>query len=461
MKKLSSLSLRFTLILPVVITLLIIGSAIAVFGFVHKANDSTLGSSGTHGSSLGIYASYGTTIYKFDLRSGATLWQHNTGDSMHVLSVAPVVVGNSVYISSGNALYALDARTGMEEWHHQWGLSLSGSNATPIIIGNIVALAATDGLLHIIDATSGKELWNKSISNGDTILPTTGASSNNDLLFITSSNSDGKILYAFHLQNGSEAWNTAMITTADDPSSFRLTMEIVTPNAIYGSYSRYNGGGFLRAFARDNGKHLWNTPLEQGVEISHLIFHNDALYLTADAIDRQNSNAAEAYNAKNGALLWRFPVGATVTDTPVLDKENIIFSTLNGNVYALDAKSGMIRWSHHIQGGLGLMTMSNGITYVEVGDINPRGEGPLSIIPRYILALSKDGSEQQRYNIEQGVYTLLVASPQTLYLVDDTANLFAAYHDLFALQTKDAAQLWHAQIKNFPSSGLFATVQVS
>lgn len=452
-------------LVAILVLAIIVGSIVAVVHFA-RIDGSTSSSFGVSNSciqknSVGIYAAYASTVYKFNIQTGAIRWKYDTKKPMKPFSVAPTVVGNHVYISSGNALYALDATTGTERWQQQWGSTLPSSDAIPIVLCNTIALVASDNTLHMMDATSGKELWQKPFGTTATIINQLPATTS-DVLYTSLSSSNGEQLQALNARNGATLWSTTALTSGDNPSSFRLTEMLVTNNTIYASFSRYNGGGFFRAFDAHNGKLLWSVNLREGYEFSHLQVLNDIAYLTANPVNTRKDVYEEAYTITSGTRLWSFPVGASLVDSPILETTTLTFSTQNGYVYALDARSGHQRWSYHADGAINLTTIDNTTMYVEVGELHVLQGAmgvPPSFTPRAIVALDTAGKELQRYSVPQGLSAqLLTVGNGNVYLVGSSVVQYNQFYNVVAISLANKNVVWQQRIKNFPTTGLFPIV---
>ena len=78
----------------------------------------------------------------------------------------PLMVNGVLYLSTQNNAYAVDARTGQEIWHYYWRSATSAiGNRGMAMYGNWVYFETPDGHLVSLDAATGKERWNKELSN--------------------------------------------------------------------------------------------------------------------------------------------------------------------------------------------------------------------------------------------------------------------------------------------------------
>ncbi|MDQ2886448.1 MAG: PQQ-binding-like beta-propeller repeat protein [Chloroflexota bacterium] len=382
------------------------------------------------------------------------LWHYQTANRYSVFSTAPTVVGNRVYISTGNALYALDATTGKARWQQHWGAYNNSSNAVPVVVGNVVYIVAIDGSLHALDTSTGKELWAKAVDLATYIVP--GQSATKGLLYLL----QGFTLHTIDARTGAELWQTSLLTTGESSSSFQIMDAIVAQNAVYTSFSYYNGGGVFSAVDAKSGKQLWSTQLEKGYQFFHLLANNALVYMVATPLAAGKSFYEAAYATKTGSQLWTVSTDSEILDEPVLDNGLLYLNMQNGYTYAVNAQSGKKVWTYHANGDVNLSTVNNGTFYVEVGDAHIQenkqrmADGQLAFTPHYIVALNKNGGEVRRYNVPQGLYPgLLVVGNSTIYLVGETTLNFEEFHVFSALKGSNGAQLWQQKIKNLPPSG--------
>jgi outer membrane protein assembly factor BamB len=63
-----------------------------------------------------------------------------------------------------------------------------------------------------------------------------------------------------------------------------------------------------------------------------------------------NDHFVYAVNAADGAQRWKFKTGSRVTSSPAVYNGRVYFASYDGNIYALDAKSGELRWKFASEG---------------------------------------------------------------------------------------------------------------
>lgn len=96
----------------------------------------------------------------------------------------------------------------------------------------------------------------------------------------------------------------------------------------------------MLALAPD-GREVWRLKT-RGVVASRPLYHAETgtLYFGAD------DGRVYAVNARSGALRWTFTTEGTIAHAPVLHDGTLLFTTSENRVYGLDARSGRWRWQY-------------------------------------------------------------------------------------------------------------------
>ncbi len=100
-----------------------------------------------------------------------------------------------------------------------------------------------------------------------------------------------------------------------------------------------NSSGQIVAYHAFSGERQWrvdlNSPINAGPGGSGelLLFGGDAEVI--------------ALHKADGSLAWRAPVSSEVLSLPVQHDNSVVVHTVDGNILALDANSGRIRWRHN------------------------------------------------------------------------------------------------------------------
>ena len=266
----------------------------------------------------GSIVSYGTTLYAIEQATGATLWSHALGGVYYWSGIA-YDDGRVFALNQNGTLTAFDGTTGATDWSRSLPGQYDFTSAPTAVNGYVyTGGAGTGGTLYAVSEASGNVAWTASVENGDDSSPAVDANG----VYVTYT---GPQDYAFNPRTGAPLWH-------DDSGS--------------------EGGG---------GK----TPvLADGDVFSRTINNNDLILsaTTGASVGSFGSPFAPAvgggfaYMASGGALdavggsglgspAWTFN-GDNELDTAPLVVSGLVFEgSSNGNVYAINASTGVSEWS--------------------------------------------------------------------------------------------------------------------
>ncbi|WP_281633177.1 PQQ-binding-like beta-propeller repeat protein [Flavobacterium luteolum] len=261
---------------------------------------------------------------------------------------------------------------------------------------------------------------------------------------------EGKIFSSPIAQNG-----TVYIGSEDgyfyavDEKSGILKWKFKTNGAVHSSASLYNDivyfgsfDGYYYAVNAKTGKEIWRFKTKGehwyseigmwGMKPSDLLMadlwdfylstpvvyvdHNSAL-----AIFGSSDGNLYAVDAKNGSLKWNFQTKAAIHSTPVLEKNTVYFGGWDSVFYALDCKTGKEKWKFSTEiktGFTGIQasaTVHDGIVYFGARD-------------PYLFALDAEtGKVIWKYNAENSwILSTAVVKDNILYVgTSDTYALLA------------------------------------
>jgi len=233
-----------------------------------------------------------------------------TGVRFHFIADGPVrggfglAAGRLLFGTEAGSVYAIDARTGALRWRHSVG---SPVLSTPAILGTTAFFTSWDDVLHAIDTATGRERWRRDLG------PTRGPN---------------------------DYW------------------EFYVSSPRIGTGRLYVGGGSGKLFALDpaSGRVLWS--FDAGARI------RTTPALTDDA-EIIGTMAGEVIAVdRSGRQRWRFAaVGAahdfsvnnndtrSVVTQPLVAGNMVIAGGRDGNIYAIDLRTGAERWHQTHDGG--------------------------------------------------------------------------------------------------------------
>ena len=299
------------------------------------------------------------------------VWEQSLGSSIY----GSAGEGNGlVFVGLNNGwVKALSADKGNVVWKYQ---TQSRIVSTPVAVGDVVLVASTDGNLYCLRGKSGELVWKFRSGRPLLGIPTVS----DDVVYIGGSN--GKF-YALQLSSGEELWSY------DDLGSFVETKPVVTDNAvIFGAWDSY-----LYALDKRSGALLWRW--NNGNERKHFsaaavwpVVSNGKVYVAAPdryltgvnlsdgstawrtnetqvresvgmSVDgktlysRSMNDSVVAYDVTGSlpALKWKVNAEYGYDHNPTMMVERngvVVFATKNGEVVAVNAADGSVKWRHKI-----------------------------------------------------------------------------------------------------------------
>lgn len=283
------------------------------------------------GSSTHGYDPENEHMYAFNRFTGEQLWK------------TPIYGGiaesvqydeTKMYFCSGfyeTKMYALNKNDGSINWTYPTGFSVCPNK--PMLKDNAVYGAFWDsynvGKLYKINATTGHELWNVSLSAGpwDNSITADG---------------QGRIFLAIYYDHTMNVYN-------------EYTGQLLWTYPLHGgslSFNAYHNGcvfiadtlGYVYALNGSTGHLLWETDIGDSCDISSPTISGGLLFIgTRDGTD----GAFYALNESTGAILWRYPIGASVTAPPSIVDGMMLCGSDGWNMYAFDIGKGNGDWLLH------------------------------------------------------------------------------------------------------------------
>ncbi|ULQ53952.1 PQQ-binding-like beta-propeller repeat protein [Flavihumibacter fluvii] len=242
-----------------------------------------------------IYFTNGSgSLFCLDEQNGRQVWKFTRpGEKKYPLysfadyyQSSPTYYQGVVYFGSGNGnIYAVDAATGMEKWHFKTGDVVHSS---PVVSGDKLFTGSFDGYFYALDL-NGRMLW-KFKSVGHRYFP------------------------KGEFQGSPAAYGSQVIVGARD----------------YNLYAIDTGLGFCH----------WNLSFPKGWAIGQPVIHDSILYVGSS--DDQLLMAIEPHTGK---VLWQRSLKFNIFGGAAFGTNTLYIGTLMGKIFALDIKSGELRWT--------------------------------------------------------------------------------------------------------------------
>jgi outer membrane protein assembly factor BamB len=276
--------------------------------------------------------------YSSPVVSGGRAFVHGRRDPEEIVA--------SINLADGKVLW--EQKYQAEFKKNQYAVSMAkGPNATPLIVGNRLFTLGVTGMLNAWDTATGKQLWSKDFSNAiDTskLFCGTAASPllvNGRLVVQVGSDIHGGQILALNPATGATEWEwkglgpgyASPIMIEANGSQQIVTM---TEGSIVGLDGKTGKELWSVAFPDEWHENI-TTPLWTG---THLVVSGTRQGTHAYTL-AQNAGKWQASEA------WKNPEIAMYMSSPVFG-DGLIYghsSKRKGQFFALDAKTGAVRWT--------------------------------------------------------------------------------------------------------------------
>lgn len=182
----------------------------------------------------------------------------------------------------------------------------------------VVFFGSYDHHLYALTTASGKLIWKYAADLGIVSKP---AMLTDQICF----GSEDHRLHILSLRTGSVAWTYF----TDGP--IRSSPSVAPGHVFIGS-----DDGFLHAVSLSGGRGAWKTDTGAPVRATPLVWQ-EGLFIGNEAGDF-------LFLDFRGGITWRFRAKRAITSSPVAAGDLILFSSLDANLYALEARTGWLAW---------------------------------------------------------------------------------------------------------------------
>lgn len=286
------------------------------------------------------------------------VWSAKVGGGGGELRLALGLDGDGARIYAANVdgvVHALDAETGRQRWRRDTRLRLS---AGPVVGGSVVAVASSGGWVALLDAASGAEQWRAYVSGEVLAAPAIGGGR----LFVRTVHG---YLYAFSLATGQELWSVSQ-------SMPRLSLRGTSAPVVQGQMVICGfDNGRLIAYQQSDGAKAWDVPLAAPAgrnELERLVDLNGDVQIVGNDVYVAGYNGLlTAVAAESGELLWSREFSGY--NGLVVDANNVYSVSEDGSVNAHARTGGTPLWA---SGALGYRDLSRPALFaahVMVGDL--------------------------------------------------------------------------------------------
>ncbi len=274
-------------------------------------------------------------VFCLSLKNGKEKWSYQTGGA--IFSSPAVSNGRVVLGSADGNIYCLDTKTGKLSWKTKVDAAVL---AAPLINGNVVYIGSSDHSFRKLNMVNGNVLWAFSELEGPVV--------STPLLY------EGKIifgawdrnLYALDEITGTVIWkwnNGSSIRNYSPASCIPVAQDgvvyVVAPDR------------YISAINSTDGKTLWrnnDATVRESIGISA-----DGKWVYGKTM--QDTIVAYAASREKQSAAWKMHVGFGYEHVPsmLIEKEGkIFFGTRNGVVYCIDPALQQLLWAHKIDNSM-------------------------------------------------------------------------------------------------------------
>ena len=274
-----------------------------------------------------------TQVIGFDSTTGATTWTRPRARGSFATpaiaslgnetAMAIVVEGNG---ASNSGVLGLDLATGERRWRVPVREPVV---AAPTVDGGVAYVGGRDRFAYAIDVETGKVRWKQpalgpvfaspAVSGGKVFVvsedPATG-----QIRVVALATDTGKRLWRFELQTGVRLGSAAPVVGGD-------TVYVGLADSVL-------------AIRAGNGKELWSSPIPSTFSpLSSLALSGNGVYAA------NGEGSLFRFDAGTGARRWDFQFDqAQSASSPVIDGGFVLLGLDDGDVVAVEAETGLLRW---------------------------------------------------------------------------------------------------------------------
>ncbi len=292
-------------------------------------------------------------VYALSLKSGTVQWEAKTQNAVYA---TPEASGNLVVLASTDgSIYALKAANGKEVWRYATDRPIV---ASPRIAEEMVYVGSSDGSFRALNLASGKLVW-----QFDGLA---GFVETKPLVY------DGKVifgawdehLYALDMKTGKLAWKwkgdkpgTLLSPAACWPVAANSKVFIVAPDRK------------MTALDARTGEQVWRTGAYVARESIGLSADQTHFYIRT----MNDFFYAFSTTAAGPEKVWERNAGFgyDINSAMLAEKDGVLFyGTKNDLLFALDARTGAIKWEHKLGNGVMNTVVPLSATQVLVTDFD-------------------------------------------------------------------------------------------
>ncbi len=271
------------------------------------------------------------TIHACTVGSGQTQWEFKTSGAIYS---SPDISGDLLVCpSTDGVIYCLKAGSGKEAWRYKTGRPIV---ASPRIADGLAYIGSSEGKFRALDLASGKLLWEFDRISG--FVETRPLIYQGKVIF----GAWDQYLYALDARTGKLAWKWK-----GDSQGTMLAPAACWPIGAAGKIFVVAPDRKMTALNANTGVQIWRTRNYMVRESLGASEDQSRFYVRS----MQDFFYAFSTAAPQPEKLWETNAGFgyDINSAMLVEKDGVLFyGTKNGLLFALDAKTGEIKWQHKV-----------------------------------------------------------------------------------------------------------------
>jgi outer membrane protein assembly factor BamB len=237
-------------------------------------------------------------------------------------SSAPLILGKNVVVSYAGDSKYSLASYNLNEGVINWRRNYGYVQTSPILKNGFVYFGNLTGVMYKADVNTGKKVWKHKTYSA---IHSTCAVTDDKVIFAN----DAGTIYCLNTSDGSEAWK------------FETGLPIISSPMIVGENVYIGGDDSIYTSLRisDGGVNWENNVHSKIIGGSALFIDKDVIFGTVDG-------NIYSLSKDSGTVNWKYTTKGTITSAPVISGNLVYVTSYDANVYALDASTGNLQWNY-------------------------------------------------------------------------------------------------------------------
>ena len=251
---------------------------------------------------------------------------------------SPVVVDGTLFIGSNDGnFYAVNAKTGAEKWRFKTKKPIVSSGA---VVGKLVIFGSKNGKLYALDRSTGEERWSYSHEEGKEIRSAPAVAYG--AVFFGTLGYGTAGARAVNIQNGE------LVGRFRGMKFYRNISPLIAEGRLIGA------SNFYLCYDIRSGKSLRSIP-KAGSPQTTPAYKDGVLYATGQytygfSCVAADINKQQEQHPDRALEIWEYKTGtkkepiSKIETAPAVAEGLVFFGSNNGNLYAVDEKTGEEKW---------------------------------------------------------------------------------------------------------------------